>query len=206
MRPVVLCVFFTCLLLLAVHAVGRPKHTPIEVDLTGVERVDCAFVASPGASPQYTVGTGIAISPSRVITAAHLIPPGASRAICAVRGELTVEVTRDEHLDYAVLELPHNALQARAIDCQPLQTDTPYAAVGWAHGERLVQRSVDYITTVPLDKGRASIAHVSAFIEPGMSGGPVFDPQGAVVGIVLSGSEDAQFGGVRPIVETSICH
>lgn len=132
-------------------------------------------------------GSGVLIASDTVLTAKHVTPDsGASMTVEFARGEAVNGVVfwRADGTDVALLRLePPAGYAPAALDCAP---------PGW--GERvaivahpLSLRWVINFASIGMDEpGPNGWAELQAHVNPGSSGGPVFDRAGHVRGIVAA--------------------
>lgn len=128
-----------------------------------------------------SMGTGFWVGPDRIVTAAHVVSNGP----CSIEGEPVETVRVDGDLDIAELRGPSNP-QPLSLDCDDYSTGRVYRAVGHAMGANnpitQVLRATRYRSDI--DNGN----HLRVFegeVYPGMSGGPMVDRYGKVVGVTL---------------------
>lgn len=151
------------------------------VDLTRRIEVECP-------SGAHGWGSGVILGPAHhamgymiVATAAHVMKPGCSTTI---RGQAIVELSRDEDADVSLVLAPgfgHWYLQPSR-----LWLGMPVVTVGWAfqpfddEGHLQVSRGA-----LLVDFGARLKVSSEAYF--GNSGGPVFDEEGKLVGLLVSG-------------------
>ncbi|MFP4428880.1 MAG: serine protease [Desulfovermiculus sp.] len=132
--------------------------------------------------PTQQTGTAFYVRPNILATSYHLIQ--GAEIISVQVGEARIQITSvlayDPDLDLALLYMP---LRGTAL---PLDNDTPrpwtsLESLGFAQGESLQKVSVLFRNLEKID----GVWHLSfqGPIQPGMSGGPVLNPQGRVVGM-----------------------
>lgn len=148
----------------------------------------------PGRTVGFS-GTGFVVSPSgHIVTNNHVI----DGCIGDIKGNLTGEaamvlrmVSRDETNDLALLQAPATATFrdfARIRD-RPIRSGDSIVAIGFPlHG----LLTSDFTVTSGIVSSLSGILNdtrhlqISAAIQPGNSGGPLFDTSGQVVGVVDS--------------------
>jgi S1-C subfamily serine protease len=156
---------------------------------------------SPGASGKQGqadgsgLGSGVLISQSgRILTAAHVVE-AADRVRIRFAGGAIVParvVAADPLADLALLEatqVPQDAVAARIGDSDKVEVADQVFVVGAPYGisETL---SVGYVSarravrSEPGDSASVELFQTDASIGPGNSGGPMFNMQGEVIGIV----------------------
>lgn len=151
------------------------------------------------------VGTGTIIARNRVLTAAHVVR---DMDICAFQGEVLRVVYQDDRLDTAVAVADLGVTPFTPVSCDGLQANTEYLGVGHAGGTRFALQRLSFAGAygdVRLRDG--STAHHQALMggtaHPGMSGGPILNGAGEIVGIINIGGPAST--GARDLTETPLC-
>lgn len=143
----------------------------------------------PGAQPFRGQGSGfIVAADGLILTNAHVVKDAQSvTVLLADRREYTAQVLgSDAATDIAVLRIPVQGLQpVRLGDPAQLQVGDPVLAIGAPYG--LAQTATAGIVSatgrsLPGD-GAVPFIQTDAAVNPGNSGGPLFDAAGSVVGI-----------------------
>jgi len=152
-------------------------------------------------APETTTGTGFIVDPAGwVITCNHLIPQKGDNDTLTIN--LTVgdrtdptsyqnkAIRRDDSEDLALLKLPvRESGPWRVVkSANDVGSEAEIAAFGFPLTEGLVSKNGRILNKNGPD-GRWI---TDAPVNPGMSGGPVFNKSGDVVGIVHGGYEEAQ--------------
>jgi serine protease Do len=142
-----------------------------------------------GAQPFRGQGSGFVVSADGlVLTNAHVVKDAQSvTVLLADRREFTAQVLgSDAATDIAVLRIPAQGLQPVQLgDAARLQVGDPVLAIGAPYG--LTQTATAGIVSatgrsLPGD-GAVPFIQTDAAVNPGNSGGPLFDAAGNVVGI-----------------------
>lgn len=169
-------------------------HRKIEVTPTPSERRDRAVWIVEHDDGQ---GTGFFLSGVGLVTAAHCVmgmkevsvfhPSKHSNAFKATVAK------RDEHRDLAVLSLEIPATEFYELDraVSPIGVGDPTTAVGypgWAPGDLLNIRP-GVVSTVTV-KSAIRLVEVTQKLTQGMSGGPLLDATGAVIGVIHKGGPE----------------
>jgi Trypsin-like peptidase domain len=99
----------------------------------------------------------------------------------------------EQNLDVCLLKVSEGEVAAQSIDpvwlsCRDLKQGEPLKALGWPFGDQNERDTVDGKVTGGQGAGFAYPTTLQAL--PGMSGGPVYDASGAVVGVILAGVKD----------------
>lgn len=144
--------------------------------------------------PEHRLGSGFAIGPRRVVTARHLVVGAEALTVRAVDGrEVGARVVgTDARTDLALVEVDSGAeLQVAELGTSThLQIGDTVLAIGNPYGlghsltvgvvgsrERRLEGSADA-------SGEVEYIQLSMPLNPGNSGGPLFDESGRVVGIL----------------------
>ncbi len=141
-------------------------------------------------------GTGFAVAPGLVVTAAHALHGGRDVFVTlhdgrALRGE--VVATARGGLDLALVRIP--GTPARILELRPtsaVRTGSVVAVVG--HGEGLLWSLATGLVSNAEPVGPdAALLALQIPLRPGASGGPVVDRSGRVVGVVAQGGGGTAF-------------
>ncbi len=144
----------------------------------------------------YSLGTAFAISDRELVTAYHVLAPiltsiGYRTAFIRDAQQHVYEVDRilalDEQRDAVRFTVKGRTFEHWLPLRDAVQTNDPVFTVGNAYGEGVVIRPGEILGTFPEPlNGSWNLLKSSASVNPGNSGGPLVDPEGRVVGIVLS--------------------
>lgn len=145
--------------------------------------------------PYISIGTAFAVSKHELVTAHHVfrgLHASMGYRTCYIRDakQNVWEVDRilalDEQRDVIRFSVKGRTFD-RWLDLRPgFQVNETVFTVGNAYGEGLVIRPGEVIGTLPEPlRGAWNLLKSSAGVNPGNSGGPLVDPQGRVVGVVL---------------------
>ncbi len=163
---------------LALFSLASPVHARPVLDVNAVKLVSCGEAT----------GSGALIGRRRLLTAWHV----AGRGGCSVDGKPARVVRRDERSDWAVLEADIRGPRLR-VSCRGFRPGRYYLAGGHAFGARLMVQGLRYGggrgRIHELKDGRPQARGddfplLDGLAFPGMSGGPVVDLEGRLVGIV----------------------
>ncbi len=162
-------------------------------------------------------GTGSIIQADTVLTAAHVVDENVT-CIDTMSGAIGTVVAKDDASDLALLKFPVKSLPERFIrmSCEGFRAGQTYYSYGWMFGQEfVVQRLIGTGYIAPLiythdGKALANIQIVQGVIIPGMSGGPIVDIDGNMVGTNQVTDWDGvtnmgELGGSRSISETNFC-
>ena len=195
--------------LLALALVAAPIATSAEdatpnraVTANLVPMIDCnGFTEIDGG-----LGTGTRIDATHVLTAAHVAAIGN----CRINGEPLKLTFKSVKLDVAVFQtLPHPG--AWPIHCEALHFGEEYIATGYALGNPLYREkvlgTVHRSTTAALDP---SFGDTAMFVGPekfvhGMSGGPIVNSHGQLVGVIIGFEDRSNVSLGRMLADTPLC-
>ncbi|MAB25223.1 MULTISPECIES: trypsin-like peptidase domain-containing protein [Pseudomonas] len=143
-------------------------------------------------------GTGFAVSPTHIMTCAHVIEGMSCVSIASFEGRYRAEpVVVDERNDIALLRIdgakplvPVTFREGRGCELGETVVALGYPLSGLAgRGLHVTQGGISALFGIRDD---ASLLQFTAAIQPGSSGSPLFDGSGLVVGLVKSSMADAQ--------------
>lgn len=137
------------------------------------------------------VGTGVVVGQNKIITASHVVHGGEKcRVTLDVYGRHGVSATviHDDPLnDFAILETKTNLGNPYSISCDGFQEGQEYTVFGFEFGRRFMagDATAKGVYRVVSPTGETMLRSLSGHTEEGMSGGPLLDISGSVVGIVI---------------------
>lgn len=193
-------------LLLALFALALPARAADDISAASRSVVRVVTVAMvDGEVVGFGHGSGIAISPTRIVTNAHVVESAAKYPSNVALGVVPSEgqksyagklIAIDTKRDLALIEITEGRLPAAAVYTGPLEAGANVVALGYPGNVDLAtaRSANDYITPrVPVRSegsmsnmqaidGVAAIVH-TAKISRGNSGGPLVDRCGRIVGI-----------------------
>jgi S1-C subfamily serine protease len=184
----------------------RPKTvSPPDGNLVNnpvVGRVEGSVVQIRGIAPSCSRqidGSGFVYAPGRVMTNAHVLA-GVSRPVVTAEGKeyQATPVYVDEETDVAVLAVPNLPEVPLAFAPAPVDTGTDAIIMGYPGGGGLYVgaarvRDRGEISGPDFRNQRTVVRDVYALfgqVRAGNSGGPLFDTQGQVLGVVFASSID----------------
>lgn len=153
-------------LLLAVLLIpSSAQAEPYSPDRASIVQVLC----SNGA------GTAFKVSEDKYVTAKHVV----TADDCRVNGELITDVDRSDPEDFASFKGPKSKHRLH-VSCNGYFTQRTYMAIGYGFGWPVTMNMPWISTDIAIDGYQSFIGEGI----PGMSGGPVINRSGEVVGIV----------------------
>ena len=156
-------------------------------------------------NPKEWSGTGFALNNGYVVTNYHVIENAKSISIKGIKGDFTpkynaIIIATDKYNDLALLQISDNNF--KGFGSIPYNVKTSVSDVGedvFVLGYPLTSTMGDEIklTTGVISsktgfQGDVSLYQISAPIQPGNSGGPLFDNKGNLIGIVNAKHKDAE--------------
>jgi hypothetical protein len=156
------------------------------VNLSAVHQVFCA----EGRGTAFEAG-------GRMISVNHVT----SLSNCHI-GSDPVVPTPEGDLDFSTIALP---AQGFRVNCEGFKNGEYYWAVGYADGNP-IQRVTTLVGTGERDPGNGEALLLGdPTVIPGMSGGPIFNSAGEVVGTVNMYSQIFPISLSRELKDTSLC-
>ena len=157
-------------------------------------------------------GTGVVISSRTMLTASHVVAGGHTCDIQdPLRGGNTATLDRDDASnDFATMKGRFRAKPVE-VNCDGFTTGETYYMTGHPYGkERITVPAVAtprYLDTRPTNGPPTKrLRELDGSSFPGMSGGPIMDDQGRVVGVVSSRPvDDRSVTMAKELRDTFIC-
>jgi S1-C subfamily serine protease len=135
-------------------------------------------------------GAGFVVDERLVLTAAHVAPVGAVGVRFASGDRYGSVVSVDRARDVALIELDEDAgVATLALAPEPPRIGSEVFALGAPLGSPSVSRG---IVSARLGDGGVDRVQTDAAVNPGNSGGPLLDEDGAVVGLVIAKADGAE--------------
>lgn len=176
------------------------------------------------ARPQNWTGTGVALKDGYIVTNYHIVEEAKSIFVQGIKGDFTVKykatiIATDKYNDLALLRISDNRFNG--FGTIPYNVKTSLSDVGediFVLGYPLTSTMGDEIklTTGVISsktgfQGDVSLYQISAPLQPGNSGAPLFDNKGNLIGIVNAKHEEAENVGyaiktsyLKNLIESSI--
>ncbi|HMO73965.1 MAG TPA: serine protease [Sphingopyxis sp.] len=193
-------------LLLALFALALPARAADDISAASRSVVRVVTVAMvEGEVVGFGHGSGIAISPTRIVTNAHVVesavryPNNVALGVVPSEGQKSYParlIAIDTKRDLALIEMGEGRVPAAAIFTGPFEAGTDVVALGYPGNVDLAtaRSSADYITPRIPVRSEGSLSNtqaidgVAAFVHTakiarGNSGGPLVDGCGRIVGI-----------------------
>ncbi|KWV46267.1 serine protease [Bradyrhizobium macuxiense] len=146
----------------------------------------------PQKQPRSGTGTGFVVSSSGHVVTNHHVVAGCSEITGNLSGDAPVRlrlVSDDEINDLALLQAPSPFKDVASIRHNAIQVGNGVVAIGYPYHGLLTS---DFTVTTGIVSSLSGILNdtrhlrISAAVQPGNSGGPLFDLGGAVVGVVAA--------------------
>lgn len=138
------------------------------------------------------LGTAFVVGKNTLATARHLTH-GNSVCTDAISGQTVTVESEDSAHDFAIVHMNTDDIQPLHYSCKRYKTGKYYHAYGFGHGSwthTIIQATPDYTDAmVNIDNHPwPGLRIADAITVAGMSGGPIFDKDWNVVGMVNAGS------------------
>lgn len=146
-------------------------------------------------------GTAFRVGRTRFLSVDHVT----SNSGCKIDGVPVVVTASSSSLDFSELEVNIPKGGAFKINCDGFKPNTWYYAVG--HGYGLPTQTMVMVYASAFDNGAGGMRILIGkhFFIPGMSGGPVLNQRGEVVGTVNAYNPFFSTSFSRALRDTSIC-
>ena len=158
-----------------------------------------------GSGAQEWSGTGFALNNGYVVTNFHVVEDAKSIKICGVNGDFDITYTAsvvatDKVNDLAIIKVNDNKFSGfgslpYSIDMQQAEVGEDVFVLGYPLTQTMgeeIKLTNGIISSRTGFQGDVSLYQMSAPIQPGNSGGPLFNSKGNVVGIVCAHHEGAE--------------
>lgn len=171
---------------------------------TGAMYANAVRKAQEEAKPTEWTGTGFALTNNYIVTNNHVVDGAKTISIQGINGDFNHKyqaevVATDKHNDLAIIKVSGVTISSSNI---PYAVKTGTSEVGEevfvlgypltsTMGEE-IKLTTGVISSKTGFQGDVSIYQISAPIQPGNSGGPLFDSRGNVVGIVSAKHKGAE--------------
>ena len=177
-----------------------PVELPADADVRALAEsaiASTARISSTGCGAGIAVGSGFFISPTHVVTNAHVVAGGTATTVTIGGGvHAAAVVAFDPDADLALLHVPTGRSPALQLSSEPPQRGVRGAAIGYPGGGDLsiapVAVTASYHIGGPNIYGdgvvERSVVEMRTQVQPGNSGGPLVVAPGAVGGVVFGAS------------------
>ena len=168
------------------------------------------FVSSPG------LGSGVLLSDGRILTAAHVVQAADKIEVEFVDGQVAPAkvIASVPRADVAMLKLdwvPYNAVPAKIGDSDKMQVGDDVfiigAPYGIGHSVSVGHVSARRPANIAFGATKLELFQTDAAVNKGNSGGPMFNMQGEVVGVIsYILSQSGGFEGLGFAVTSNVAH
>jgi hypothetical protein len=145
-------------------------------------------------------GTAFRVGGNHWLSVAHVT----SMTGCAIDGHLVSVTEQDGENDFARLDTDNPVPNGFKVSCEGFIPGRWYFAIGHAKGLQIQTLLAVYATYAKAYDGKRVLIGEYNFI-PGMSGGPVMNEAGEVVGVINAYLPGTPISLSREIRDTSLC-
>lgn len=165
------------------------KHAALSIGLLVIGLGSAWAAERVGGPTEKPAGSGVIVHSDGYVLTAHHVVANARRIVVVTPGEFRVPgvvVSADPEHDLALVKVETVGLSDAPLGyAGSVQLDQEVVAVGFPFGLREVSVTRGRIAAVRT-KGVQRVFQVDAAVNPGNSGGPVFNARGEVVGILTT--------------------
>lgn len=167
------------------------------------ERTNTQYPLVDQVSCDKARGTAFRIGQTTYMTAAHVV--STNNGACKINGNPVTIIEFDGALDYAIIEAGPPVREHLRLSCEGYNKSEWYWSNGYAFGLAFQTSVALYSSAFDSDTGMRLFIGKHTVI-PGMSGGPVMNAKGEVVGIVNMYNPLFGISFSRALKDTSICN
>lgn len=183
-----------------IHGVDPPNPDLLGLpSLTAVQQSVLRIDGTARSCNRSLEGTGFVVGPQRVMTNAHVV--AGTDEVAVVLGEVSyaAQVVLDDPLtDIAVLYVPGLDAPVLPLHTDHVESGSDAVALGYPGGGPMtwsalrVREAIDLRSQGIYGQGESvrNVYTVRGSIKPGNSGGPMVNPDGAVIGMVFGAAVD----------------
>ena len=181
-------------------APAPPVDMPADADVAALAQSaigGTARISSVGCGPGLAVGSGFFISPTDVVTNAHVVAGGTETTVTiGATVQVATVVAFDPASDLALLRVPGGQATPLRLSAEPPQRGTHGAAMGYPGGGELTVVPAAVTATYEIGGpdiygsgiSERSVVELRTRVRPGNSGGPLMVAPGVVGGVVFGAS------------------
>jgi hypothetical protein len=146
-------------------------------------------------------GTAFRVGRTRFLSVAHVTTMHG----CAIDGVPIIDNIEDRKNDFSAVDVPTPKLGGFKVNCDGFIPGQWYHAIGYAWGLPVQTSIAVYATYLKAPGGKRVLIGPYTVI-PGMSGGPVLNSKGEVVGLVNAYLPGTALSFSRELKDTEACH
>lgn len=177
-----------------------------EVRVDSIRKIRCSYKDGQGH------GTAYVVAQDTLLTANHVVE-GGTDCFDGASGEPVTVVSQNAALDYAVLKMPTKKIPFMKLDCTGFVANKTYYSIGYAgvgSMDLMITRLRASGTLTSNDDSNEGVFFTNmekaeGVLIQGMSGGPVIDDKGRVVGMNNATANDYKDAMLRPMSDTYFC-
>jgi len=171
------------------------------IDLSSVVRISCGHLS----------GTAEVISRDIVLTAYHVVRQSVEEGVACGIGQVpATPIYTNKALDFAIMSTTTGNSARYAVDCKGFKVGSEYFAIGYPIDQFVVTRLIatDKFSSSEVHDGEQPLTGLrllNGSVYHGMSGGPIVDKHGILVGTVVATNDDYTQAASRELKDTVLC-